>query len=97
MLDLSLPFWILIDPEGESTPCAFSTTAKLVDFLDSQDLCRWSKSLIGDCEALLLAISDAHQQGARMVWLDPQAGAEPGDSIQLIDLVELYKRLKRAA
>ena len=94
MVDLSLPFWILIDPEGKSAPCAFSTTRKLADFLDTENLGRWSKRHIGDCESLLHAIADAHQQGAGMVWLDPEAGAEPGDSIQLVDLVELHERLR---
>ena len=97
MADLSLPFWILIDPQAELAPCVFSTTAKLSDFLDAELFAHWRMSLIGDREALVLAIADAHQQAATLIWLDPLAGAEPGDAIQLINLVELNERLKQVA
>jgi hypothetical protein len=95
MSDLSLPFWVLVDRDGESAPTAFSTKDKLMDFLDHESG-RWKISLIADREGLVLAIADIHQQGATAVWLDPVANASPEDSVPLVDLCELSTRLNAA-
>jgi hypothetical protein len=96
MTDLRLPFWVVIDRDAKSPPAAFTTTEKLTAFLDNEASGRWKVSLIAHPEALILAIADAHQQGATAVWLDPVLGAAPGDSVRLVDLMELSARLSVA-
>jgi hypothetical protein len=86
----------LFDRDAKASPSAFSTTEKLTAFLDSDVSGRWKISLIADREALVLVIADAHQQGVTAVWLDPIAGAVPGDSVKLVDLYELSARLGAA-
>jgi hypothetical protein len=96
MSDLRLPFWVLFDRDAHAPPSAFTTTEKLTAFLDTGDSGRWKISLIADPEALLFAIADAHQQGVAALLLDPVSGATPGDSVQLVDLMELNARINVA-
>ena len=93
MSDLRLPFWLLIDAEGGHPPSAFTTTGKLASFREAHRNASWRITFVADRQALILAIADIHQQGAAVVWVDPDAGTAPGDSIQLMDLVELSRQL----
>jgi hypothetical protein len=93
MSDLRLPFWVLFDRDAQAPPSAFSTTEKLTAFLDTDASGRWKTSLIAHPEALLFAIADAHQQGVTALLLDPELGATPGDSVRLVDLMELNARM----
>jgi hypothetical protein len=94
--ELSLPFWMVLDRSGEAVPVAFTTTEKLSAFLDRDQSGSWSISLIADPAALFLAVADIHQQGAKMVWVDPAKSHSDSDSIRLVDLLELSQRLGAA-
>jgi hypothetical protein len=94
--DLSLPFWVLTGADADHPASAFTTTEKLTAFLDKGGAGRWKISLVADRESLILAIADAHLQGATAVWLDPIAGAAQEDSIRLVDLMELSAGLGAA-
>ncbi len=86
----------MTDRHGESAPSAFTTTDKLIAFLDDGKSGHWKVSLIADREALIIAIADAHLEGVSTVWLDPKPGDTPSDSIRLIDLAELSRQLAPA-
>ena len=93
MSELCLPFWVLTGADDDHPPSAFTTTEKLTAFLGNGGAGRWKISFVIDRPSLILAIADVHMQGATAVWLDPSADANPGDSINLVDLVELSTRL----
>jgi hypothetical protein len=93
MSALQLPFWVLTGADADHPPLAFTTTQKLIAYLDTGAASHWKISFVVDRPSLILAIADVHLQGASAVWLDPQAGAAPGDSIRLVDLMALSERL----
>jgi hypothetical protein len=86
----------LTGADADHPPLAFTTTQKLTAFLDTGRPGCWKISLVVDRSSLILAIADAHLQGAATVWLAPIAGADPTDSIRLVDLMEFSERLDAA-
>jgi hypothetical protein len=99
MLEVRLPFWLVIERRGESPPSvdpcdephavhAFTTTQKLTNYLQARTPGTWKVSFIADRHMLMLAIADAHRTGAEAICFDPDPDGSGGD---LVPLVQLYR------
>src|SRR5262245_40702738 len=97
---VSLPFWVITERyrllnSAAQIPCAnpgaligFADTAKMAAFLRARSGGRWEFDLVGDRDAMILLIADAHRRGTNTVCFDCEPDGSGGllvDIRQLID------------
>jgi hypothetical protein len=103
MAGIKLPFWVVserqVEREAAHLPCgdpaaihAFTSTVRLTDYLDRRKSGNWEVSLVGNREALILAIADVHRTGAATLCFDPNADGSGGDAISLSALLVILDR-----
>jgi len=93
------PFWIVIEDEHilnapQTVPCqdpsalhAFTSTDKLTEFLSARKGGRWRIDLVGDSEAIVVAVAVAHDRGAANICFDPEPDGTGGELVSIADVL----------
>ena len=96
---LSYPFWVTTENDSMISPSetprdaskhvyAFSTTFRLMAFLECREASHWRIRLINDRSALVLLAADMHSDGAASLYVDPLPDGMQGYSAPLSDVFE---------
>jgi hypothetical protein len=104
MAKLRLPLWFVYNRQpkipAEHPPCddpvatlAFSTTVKLVSFLEARQGGKWKISLARDAKSLLGMVADFHERSEFQVCLDPEPNGNGGEKVMLAELLEFSETL----
>jgi hypothetical protein len=83
-----------VEREPANEPCddpaaihAFTTTQRLTDFLDARGRGNWKVSFVLRREDIVLAVADAHHNGAAMLCFDPATDGSGGKLVSLVELL----------
>jgi hypothetical protein len=102
MDNLALTYWLaterkhVLNPplkvpcDDPNAPLAFTTTEKLTAFLKAREAGRWNIKLISNHEAVVIAVADAHQHGARNICFDPEVDGSGGTLVGIQDILRVY-------
>jgi hypothetical protein len=98
-MKLRLPLWAVIprnaaskhasgayDSRGQAL--AFSSTAKLISFMESRAAGQWKVTLVGDSDELVILVADLHCDGATGLCIDPSPGGSGGTDVPLASLLQ---------
>jgi len=104
LFQLRPPFWVVTNRTGQSPspiePCddpkalhAFSSTDRLTAFLEEREAGSWKVSLVACREGLVLAVADAHLNGATSFCFDPAPDGSGGQPLGLRELLTLWDHM----
>jgi hypothetical protein len=96
---VSLPLWTVTehiqpsDPEklsgGKVTKAlAFSSSAKLFEFVAANTGGEWKMQMAADREGLIILIADLHRLEIESLSLDPKKDGTGGEPVSLVDLAK---------
>ena len=102
---LDLPLWFLTDrrpkPSTPAVSCddpraaiAFTTTDKVVEFLDARGSGQWKIALASDYESLVIVLAELHQTDADNICVDPNPDGSGGEATKMTELVKLCYSIK---
>ena len=103
---LNLPIWTVTEhvqtSDPDQNPCepgsalAFSSSAKLFQFLDANKGGEWKMAMGSDRDGLVILIADFHRANVTTIRVDPALDGSGGQEIALGDLMDLADSLKDA-